>query len=136
MSFAGTKLFTALQSMADLWSSRSIASAISRKPIYTDTASTFPMKRACFTLTATSGYIPRILRNTALSRLNNNLNFFGEGNKSVNNYVMVFNNHAVNAYRISKILSNEVIYYHDFSSTGTGSGFILGMEMEGIFVFD
>ncbi len=66
----------------------------------------------------------------------NNLNFFGEGNKSVNNYVMVFNNHAVNAYRISKILSNEVIYYHDFSSTGTGSGFILGMEMEGIFVFD
>lgn len=29
-----------------------------------------------------------------------------------------------------------LIYYHDFSSTGTGSGFILGMEMEGIFVFD
>lgn len=67
----------------------------------------------------------------------NDLGFFTQGRTSVPNYVTVIGNHAVNAYKISKILDAEIIYYNDYSSSaGSGSGFISGYNLSGIFVFN
>ena len=67
-----------------------------------------------------------------------NLDPFPEGSAySLPNYVMIFNNHAVNAYKMSKLWGGLItIYYEDHSSTTTGGGFILGREMRRIYVFD
>ncbi len=62
------------------------------------------------------------------------LSTFSMGETTLDNDVMVFATHAVNAYRIFKSAISPVIYYEDHSSSGSGGGFILGEEMRRIYI--
>lgn len=63
------------------------------------------------------------------------LSFCREGVHVVPNYVMVFEGHAVNAYKIIKGYLGNDIHYKDHSATSEGSGIIGESEMTSIYVF-
>lgn len=58
---------------------------------------------------------------------------------NLNNLVMIFSSsrytHAVNAYKMGKIGSYCIIYYHDFSASSVGDGAIMEGQMNYIYPF-